>query len=122
MIESIVIVGACGTGKSSLVQLLQAHGYAARVVAQEHSAIPKLWAHGGQPMALIMLDASPDTITTRRQNTFPQWLYDQQRLRLRSAQAHATLYLRTDQLDLDDVQQRVMAHLLQLQIVPSTNA
>jgi predicted ATPase len=120
MNEPIVVVGACGTGKSTLVLALKARGYAARIVAQEHSAIRELWAHGGWPAALIMLDASPDIISQRRHNDFPTWLYDQQRQRLRSAQAHATLYLHTDHLAANEVEQQVMLHVHQLHIVPET--
>lgn len=118
MSGSIVIVGACGTGKSTLVKALQALGYHARVVAQEHSAVPDLWAHEDMPSALIMLDATPAVISERRHNDFPQWLYDQQRIRLRSAEAYATLYLHTDTLAAADVQQQVIQHLQELHIEP----
>ncbi len=118
MATTIIVVGPCGTGKTTLVHALLARGYQARVVAQEHSAIPELWAHGGWPDALIMLDASPAIISQRRHNEFPPWLYDQQRARLRSAEAHATLYLHTDDLPSDEVEQRVTAHLHHLHIDP----
>jgi hypothetical protein len=65
-----------------------------------------------------MLDASPEVISKRRHNDFPQWLYEQQRQRLRSAEEHATLYLHTDELASDKVQQQVVEHLHQLQIMP----
>lgn len=114
----IVVVGPCGTGKTTLVQALHARGYGARVVAQEHSAIAELWAHGGWPSALIMLDASPTVIGQRRHNAFPAWLYHQQRARLQSAEAHATLYLHTDTLSPDDVLERVLTHVHQLRMYP----
>ena len=107
----VVIVGPCGSGKSTLVELLQIDGYTARVVAQEHSRVPELWRHGGEPDALIYLDASPSIITIRRHNEFPDWLYDKQVRRLSSARAHATLYLNTDTLSAADVHSRVRAHL-----------
>ena len=116
MAASVVVVGACGTGKSTLVEALQAFGYDARVVAQEHSIIPDLWAHAGIPDALVVLDASPAVISERRHNDFPEWLYRQQRERLRSAEEHATLYLHTDTLLPDAVQQKVIEHLQQLTI------
>lgn len=71
----------------------------------------ELWRHGGNPDALIFLDATPRTITTRRQNDFPRWLYDKQISRLDSARTHATLYLHTDHLSANDVEQRVLEHL-----------
>ncbi len=120
MAGSIVIVGACGTGKSTLAAALQELGYPARIVAQEHSAIPDLWAHEDMPSALIMLDASPAVISQRRHNDFPQWLYDQQRERLRSAEAYATLFLHTDTLAPAEVQRQVIQHLQQLRIMPAS--
>ncbi|HEX6292028.1 MAG TPA: hypothetical protein VFZ66_22770 [Herpetosiphonaceae bacterium] len=107
----VVVVGPCGSGKSTLVARLRASGYTARAVAQEHSQIHDLWKHGGMPDALIFLDASPATITARRQNEFPEWLYTLQMRRLRSAREHATLYLHTDRYSSADVQQRVLEHL-----------
>jgi adenylate kinase len=120
MATSIVVVGPCGTGKTTLVHALHTRGYDARVVAQEHSAISELWAHGGWPDALIMLDASPAIISQRRHNDFPSWLYDEQRARLRSAEAHATLYLHTDDLPSDEVVKRVITHLHHLHIEPGS--
>lgn len=118
MAASVVVVGACGTGKSTLVEALRALGYEARVVAQEHSIIPDLWAHAGIPDALVVLDASPAVISERRHNEFPEWLYLQQKERLRTAEEHATLYLHTDTLLPDAVQQRVVEHLQRLKIEP----
>jgi thymidylate kinase len=93
---------------------LQALGYSARAVAQEHSQIDELWRHGGKPDALIFLDASPATITRRRQNEFPEWLYRMQIERLRSARQNATLYLHTDRVPAVEVQRRVIEHLRSL--------
>jgi adenylate kinase family enzyme len=107
----VVVVGPCGSGKTTLVARLKALGYMARTVAQEHSHIRELWKHGGTPDALIFLDASANTITRRRQNLFPQWLYSAQLQRLRSARAHASLYLHTDRLSAAEVQRRVLDHL-----------
>ena len=107
----VVVVGPCGSGKSTLVARLQAAGYDARVVAQEHSAIPELWRHSGEPDVLVYLDASPPVISRRRQNDFPRWLYGRQQRRLRSARERAKLYLHTDSLDRRAVEQRVLDHL-----------
>ena len=107
----VVVVGPCGSGKTTLVRRLQALGYTARAVAQEHSMIPDLWRHGGQPDALIFLNATPATISARRRNEFPAWLYTKQMQRLQSAREHATLYLQTDPLLPTEVEQRVLLHL-----------
>jgi adenylate kinase len=115
----VVVVGPCGSGKTTLVARLRAAGYDARAVAQEHSAIPELWRHGGDPDALIYLDASPPVISRRRRNDFPRWLYGRQQRRLRSARDHATIYLHTDTLDPRAVEQRVLDHLQRHQAADS---
>jgi molybdopterin-guanine dinucleotide biosynthesis protein len=107
----VVVVGPCGSGKTTLVEQLRAAGYTAYAVAQEHSIIRDLWRHGGEPDALIYLDASPTTITRRRHNEFPAWLHEKQMRRLKTARERATLYLQTDQLDATEVRARVLAHL-----------
>lgn len=111
----VVVVGPCGSGKTTLVKRLQALGYTVRAVAQEHSHIDALWKHGGTPDALIFLDASPATITRRRRNEFPEWLYNVQIERLGSARRNATLYLHTDRVSSVEVQRRVIEHLSTLQ-------
>jgi shikimate kinase len=108
---AVVVVGPCGSGKSTLVASLLAAGIEARAVAQEHSRIPELWRHLGDPDALIFLDATPPTITARRQNDFPAWLYEKQIRRLASARANATLYLQTDTLSANDVERQTLDHL-----------
>ena len=113
----VVVVGPCGSGKSTLVRRLIAHGYDARVVAQEHSAAPELWRHGGTPAALIMLEAERGTIS-RRRGDFPGWLLAQQYERLASARAHATLVLQTDHATPDEVAARVIASLRRIGVRP----
>jgi len=109
--SEIVVVGPCGSGKTTLVAALAAHGYAARAVAQEHSGVPELWRHGGDPLALILLEAEPRTITRRRHADFPVWLYHKQQQRLQSARRHATLLVQTDQASPEEVAARVVAFL-----------
>lgn len=107
----IVVVGPCGSGKTTLVERLQAQGYRARAVAQEHSAIPDLWRHAGEPEALVLLDARRGTIARRRGADFPQWLLQQQLRRLASARAHADLCVTTDGMTADEVAAHVVAFL-----------
>jgi molybdopterin-guanine dinucleotide biosynthesis protein len=111
--QEIVIVGPCGSGKTTLANALRARGYAARTVAQEHSIVRDLWRHGGAPAALIVLDAQPTTIAQRRHADFPVWLYQKQQQRLASARAHADLLIQTDLATSEEVTSRVLTFLNQ---------
>ncbi len=115
----VVVVGPCGAGKSTLVEALTAQGYTARAVAQEHSAIPDLWRHGGRPAALIMLGARRSTIARRRGGDFPAWLLRQQWERLASARAHADLLLPTDEATPEEVAGKVVEYLQSVGIKPN---
>ena len=114
----IVVVGPCGAGKTTLVRTLIARGYAARVVAQEHSVVPTLWRHGGLPAALVVLDAEPATIARRRGAVFPEWLHRQQLSRLALARAHADLLIATDRATPEEVVWQVIDFLRELGITP----
>ena len=62
----IIIVGPCGSGKTTLAEKLQQDGLEARQVAQEHSYVPTMWQELSQPDFLIFLDASFETSTERK--------------------------------------------------------
>jgi adenylate kinase family enzyme len=115
----VIIVGPCGAGKSTLVDVLSTQGYKARVVAQEHSVVPDLWQHGGRPAALIVLEAERSTIVRRRGGDFPAWLLEQQRERLASARAHADLVLHTDEAAPEEVASQVVEYLQAVGIEPA---
>ena len=51
----VVVVGVCGSGKTTLVKNLQKNGIDAYNVAQEHSCIKQLWKHK-KPDKVIMLE------------------------------------------------------------------
>ena len=114
----IVVVGPCGSGKSTLVEALTRRGYPARVVAQEHSAIPDLWRHGGEPAALIMLLADRATIARRRGGEFPAWLHTHHLERLALARVHADLLVPTDGATSDEVTRQVIDFLRSAGIGP----
>lgn len=101
--DEVVIAGPCGSGKSTLVNTLTTAGFSARAVAQEHSVIHELWQHGGKPLALIVLEASPPVITQRRGTDFPAWLHHEQMERLASAREHADLIVDTDRRSAQEV-------------------
>ena len=106
----IVVVGPCASGKSTLVDALQARGYDARVSAQEHSAIAALWRHT-RPDILISLEVDIAAVRTRRGDDWPEWLHDLQMQRLQAASAAADLTIDTTELDPNGVIDRVVAFL-----------
>lgn len=109
--DEVIIAGPCGSGKSTLAATLAAAGFTVRAVAQEHSVIHELWRHGGKPLALVVLEASPSIITRRRGTDFPKWLHEEQMERLRSAREHADLIVDTDDRSAQDVAKVVIDFL-----------
>jgi predicted ATPase len=102
----VTIVGPCAAGKTTLVTRLQARGYDAHAVAQEHSGVPYLWQLS-EPDLLVFLDVDLAATTARRQREWPTALHDTQQARLAHARAHADLYLDSSPLTPDAVAERV---------------
>ena len=99
----VTIVGACASGKSSLARALVAAGFAARVCAQEHSEIERLWTHG-QPDVLIYLAVDLPSLRQRRDDpTWPTVIYETQLRRLRDALEHCDVYIDTQNHTADEV-------------------
>ncbi len=108
----VAVVGACGSGKSTLVRGLQAHGVNARQVVQEHSYVLDMWARITKPDLLIYLDASLATIRNRRNDPdLPGWLVEDEIRRLRHARTHCDLCIQTDSLTPSDVLEQALAFL-----------
>lgn len=103
----IAVVGPCGSGKSTLVQLLRARGYAVREPAQEHSGVPDMWRRLADPDVLIYLDATLPTIARRRRIRWGQAYLDKLNHRLSHARRHSHLYVRTDSLTPEEILFRV---------------
>jgi guanylate kinase len=109
----IAVVGPCTSGKSTLVQALQARGYNAREVVQEHSYVPTMWQRIAQPDLLIYLDVSWEVAQQRRPtDTGTDW-WDELAQRLHHARQHADLYINTDALPPQKVLDRALALLKQ---------
>jgi GTPase SAR1 family protein len=108
----VAVVGACASGKSTLVERLRQSGYEARHVAQEHSFVPYMWQRITRPDILIYLDVNFEEIIARRPefNFKPQDLTEQHR-RLAHAREHCDLYLDTSVLTTAEVQQKTLAFL-----------
>lgn len=108
----IAVVGVCASGKSTLVRGLQARGWNARHVVQEHSYVPDMWQRVTRPDLLICLDASLEIIRQRRCDPeMPAWLIGSERHRLRHAFERCDLYILTDTLSQDQVLERVLDFL-----------
>lgn len=110
----VAVVGACASGKSTLVSSLREVGYKARHVAQEHSYVPNMWQRICQPDVLIYLDVNYESIRTRRPHLDfrPEDLAEQNR-RLAHARQHCHLYLDTNELNPTQVQDQTLSFLQQ---------
>ena len=111
----VAVVGACSSGKSTLVSTLRDVGFDARHVAQEHSYVPAMWKKISKPDVLIFLEVDFDNLIARwpNANFKPHDLLEQNR-RLAHARAHCDLYLNTNQLNPEEVKERVLTYLGQL--------
>ena len=103
----IAVVGPCGSGKSTVVKILQAEGYHIKAVGQEHSYVADMWARLTKPDILIYLDASLWAIAQRRQISWGQKRLDELNHRLRHARANCHFYINTDALSPAEVAQRI---------------
>lgn len=106
----IAVVGVCASGKSTLVSGLQARGFNARQVLQEHSYVPYMWQRITEPDLLIYLDCSIETTRMRRNDRdFEEWILEEERRRLQHARRHCDLYIATDDLTPEQVLARAVA-------------
>lgn len=107
----IGVVGVCGSGKSTLAAGLRRLGIDIRHIAQEHSYVPYMWQRITNPDLLIFLDVSyPVSMQRRPLNWLPEEYQEQQR-RLLHARQHANLYIYTDPLSPNQVQEIVLEFL-----------
>ena len=112
----IGVVGPCGSGKSTLVAGLEKHGYRCRHIAQEHSYVQAMWQKIGKPDILIYLAASFAVSTSRRQLNWQEKDYDEQLQRLAHARHHANLRVDTDALTPEQVLQKVLNYLKEVNV------
>lgn len=111
----IAVVGACASGKSSLVSALRLAGYEARHVAQEHSYVANMWERISPPDVLIYLDVDHSGIRSRRPRLdFKQKDLEEQNRRLAHAREHCSLYLNTNLLNPAEVQAQALAFLSEM--------
>ncbi len=108
---TIGVVGACGSGKSELVQRLSARGYTARHIAQEHSHAPDMWQKISNPDVLVFLEVSYPNTLKRKKFDWSEKEYQIELDRLRHARQHADLCINTDVLSPDEVFAKVLDYL-----------
>jgi len=109
--QLIGVVGPCGSGKSTLVESLEKHGYECRHIAQEHSYVPDMWQLITQPGILLYLNASFVVSTARAKLSWQKKDHSEQLRRLSHARTHANLIIETDNLTPEDVLQRALDFL-----------
>jgi hypothetical protein len=94
----IGIVGACASGKSTLIRQLSALGFHCRHIAQEHSYVPDMWKQLTQPDILVYLEVLYETTLKRKKLNWTREEFQVQLDRLQNARAHADLIVQTDAL------------------------
>lgn len=107
----IGVVGPCGSGKTTLIEGLEKHGYRCRHIAQEHSYVQHMWQVITQPDILIYLHSSFENSTARRKLNWTPADYKEQLRRLAHAREHADLVIETDALDIQGVLARALDFL-----------
>ena len=105
------VVGPCGSGKTTLIEGLEAHGYRARHIAQEHSFVPSMWRNITNPNVLIFLEVSYPATKIRKKFNWGVNEYEEQLHRLRHAYKHADLRVETDQRAPEDILVEVLDFL-----------
>jgi guanylate kinase len=110
----IGVVGPCGSGKSTLIRGLEREGYTCRHIAQEHSYVQSMWQKIARPDILILLDASFPVSTVRRKLNWQKSDHDEQLRRLDHARRHASLIINTDNLSPEQVLQKTLEHLKEI--------
>ncbi len=107
----VTVVGPCGSGKSSLVDLLNARGVRARESSQEHTDMPYYWLRTG-PGILVYLHLELAEIRRRRDDPgWPEQRYLLQLRRLAYARTRAHATIDTSQIPLEEVLDRALAAL-----------
>ena len=112
MMLRVVVVGVCASGKSELVRRLATRGIDAHAVAQEHSHVPELWRHQGDPDLLVYLQASTRAVRRRGRRNLDATALAEQRRRLAHARANAHLSVQTDHVSPDEIEAFVLRAIL----------
>lgn len=109
--DQIAIVGPCAAGKTTLAQALQARGYDARQIAQEHSYVPNMWQEITNPDILIYLDVSYPVSMQRKRLNWTEAEFIEQLQRLQHARTHCDILIETDNLNPGQVLHQALSQL-----------
>jgi deoxyadenosine/deoxycytidine kinase len=107
----IAIVGPCAAGKTTLARALCALGYDAHDIAQEHSHVQTMWKQITAPDVLIYLDVSAEIARRRLSVNWESEYIESLAARCADARAHADLTLDTNELNANQVAERVLKFL-----------
>ena len=107
----IGIVGPCSSGKSTLITGLKRRGIQARHIAQEHSYVQDMWRQITNPRILIYLDVSYEISMRRRKLDMTREEFQHEIELLSHARQSADLYIKTDDISITQVLDRVLAFL-----------
>lgn len=110
------IVGPCKSGKSVLKRGLEQAGIQARHIAQEHSFTPAMWQKIGKPDILVYLDVSHQETLKRSSMKWTVMEYEIQLTRLAHARRHADLYIDTNPLTIEEVVEKVLNFLAEMEV------
>lgn len=111
----VAVVGPCASGKSTLVKVLREAGYHTRHVAQEHSYVQTMWQKITNPDVLIYLDVDyPATVQRRPHIDRGPQRVEIQKKRLAHAREHCDLYIDTNTLTPEQIQQQAISFLQEI--------
>ena len=107
----VAVVGPCTSGKTVVTEALKKRGYQTRHIAQEHSYVRDMWRRIAKSDVLVYLDVSYEAACERRIITWGPERMEKQAERLAHAREHCDLYVMTDGLTEEDVVERVVVFL-----------
>lgn len=114
---TIVLVGPCASGKSTLAHELEEAGIVVRVCGQEHSSIRDFWRKMN-PDVLVALSIDLPTLRSRRHEEWPETLFAVQQRRLASAFECADLVIDTSRESPEGAAQLVQRYLRERPSLP----
>lgn len=102
------VVGACGSGKTSLCKNIHEDAFELRHIAQEHSYVKDMWKRITNPGLLIYLDVTYENTILRKHLNWTRAEYEEQLRRLEHARRNADMIVDTNILTETQVAQIVL--------------